>query len=46
MYLLRLLNIYSICLVTDTLKGSGIQEKKNALNIARIFDVPLTSHDS
>ena len=32
MHLLRLFNISGMCFATDTLKRSGIQKKKNALN--------------
>ena len=47
MYLLRHLNVYPMCLVTDTPKRSKIQKKKAHLmgTIARIFDAPLTSYD-
>ena len=34
MYLLRLFDIYSMCLATGTPKRSGIQKKKNVLKVA------------
>ena len=44
MYLLRLFNVNSMCLASDTPKRSDIQKTKNALimgTIARMFDAIL-----
>ena len=47
-YLLRLFNINSMYLATDTPKRSGMPKRKTHLmsTIPRIFDAPLTNYDS